>query len=82
MNTIPHSSHPWWLFPLAAFFFVIGSHLLIKAREIQKQVIRRMDLDPFDDYVKSPTYLLQLRIAGIVSLLFSIALSYEAYANR
>jgi hypothetical protein len=74
--------HVWWLAPMAALLFLTGVLLLIKAKRIQDLVIRKMDLDPFEDYVKSTTYLLQLRIVGVVEIAVSLFLAYAAYANR
>jgi hypothetical protein len=70
------------LWASSALLLVIGVPSLTRARQVQRWVIRHMDTDPFEDYVESPAYVMQTRIAGGVMIAMAALVAYEAYASR
>ena len=59
--------------------FVVGLFAMVKARKIQEWA-RKSGNWPFQDYVESPTYIWQQRIA--VAVLMSFFFAYAAYLSR
>ena len=72
--------HIWW-WCSAAVLFPFGVFALVKPEKIQEWVIRKGDHFPFQDYVESPAYVVQQRIAGAVAIAMALFLAYAAYAN-
>ena len=66
----------------ASILFALGVFCIVKAGKIQEWVLRKGgDHWPFQEYVESPSYVVQQRIAGAVSVAMALFLAYEAYAN-
>lgn len=71
---------------LAVPFLLIGIILIASARRIQCFVVRYYDAHPlllkmeyFYEYVKSPRYIVDLRIIGAVCLAGSALLAYASF---